>query len=120
MLACLNGHLESVQVLLDAAYSAVDCNHCDKSGNSVLLYAVESGRVDIVEAVVRHPVHGQLLDPAELRRAKETADMIPSGSHIARVLATVLALRNGMSTTLCSNHSLNGVSDEEDIEDLSD
>lgn len=111
MIACLNGNVHAVNALLDAE-STVDCNKCDNNGNSVLLYAVESGKAEVVETLVRHPVHCRLLDHDELLRAKEAAKA-QRYRQIDKMLGDVYALLNAKSSTLY-------MTDEEDLEDSSD
>jgi len=122
MIACLNGHLEAVNLLLNAQCCLVDCNKCDGSGNSVLLYAVESGQAAIVRALVRHPVHGGLIDSQELLGAKDAAEMQGAGD-IGRLLQEAhmkMHALHAKSSTLCKSDSLNKISDDDDFEDYSD
>ena len=112
MIACLNGNVHAVNALLDAESPSVDCNKCDNNGNSVLLYAVESGKADVVQALVRHPEHCRLLDREELLHAKEAAK-VQRCRQIEKMLGDVYALLNAKSSTLY-------MTDEEDLADSSD
>eukprot|EP00485_Elphidium_margaritaceum_P003304 CAMPEP_0202692844 /NCGR_PEP_ID=MMETSP1385-20130828/7122_1 /ASSEMBLY_ACC=CAM_ASM_000861 /TAXON_ID=933848 /ORGANISM="Elphidium margaritaceum" /LENGTH=1923 /DNA_ID=CAMNT_0049348441 /DNA_START=155 /DNA_END=5926 /DNA_ORIENTATION=+ len=69
MIACLNAHVQCIQLLMDSKLTAHDIQRTDNAGHSLLIYGIESGDLQIMRMLIQHPIRQKQYKLGMLRMA---------------------------------------------------